>query len=496
MPLIPIQLPPGFFRNGTDLEGSNRWRDGSLVRWKEGSLRPIGGWRDRVASAYAAAPRGMAGWQDNSNTRWIASGTYNKLYVMPGSADASGDVYDITPTGLTAGIEDAAVNTGYGGGTYGTGFYGVARPDTGNYSEATTWTLDTWGQYLVACSTSDGTLYEWQLNTATPAAAISGAPTNCSGVLSTEERFLFALGADGDPRRVDWCDQEDNTTWTAAATNQAGSQILQTSGQIMAGVRANGQSLIVTDSDAHRSVYVGPPFVHQFERVGSSCGLIARKAIVSTDAGVFWMGGKNFFRFDGQTVQQLPCEVSDAVFLDINTAQISKTWAVQNGQNGEVWWFYCSSSSEEIDSYVAYDYKEGHWLLGKMTRTCGIDRGVFRAPIYADDSGNVYDHETGFNYGGAEVYAESGPASIGSGDRILNVRKLIPDERTQGDVTITFKTRLYPNGTESSFGPYDMSNPTSVRFAGRQARMRVTGNTLTAWRFGIPRVDVTEAGRR
>ena len=23
------------------------------------------------------------------------------------------------------------------------------------------------------------------------------------------------------------------------------------------------------------------------------------------------------------------------------------------------------------------------WLLGKMTRTCGIDRGVFRAPTYA-----------------------------------------------------------------------------------------------------------------
>lgn len=494
--LIPLDMPPGFYRNGTDLEGAGRWRDGSLVRWKEGSLRPIGGWRDRVASAYAAAPRGMQVWEDNSNSRWIAAGTYNKLYVMTSGASASGDVYDITPAGFTAGLEDATVNTGYGGGFYGTSFYGTVRPDTGNFSEATTWQTDTWGQYLVACSVSDGNLYEWQLNTGTPAAAISGAPTSCRGLMVTQERFLFALGAGGNPRKVSWSDQEDSTTWTAAATNQAGSQILQTSGRVMAGVRTIGQSLILTDTDAHRAVYVGPPFVYNFEVVGSSCGLVARKAVASTDAGVFWMGQNGFFRFDGQTVQELPCQVSDAVFLDINLAQISKTWAVTNGQNGEVWWFYCSSSATEIDSYVAYDYKENHWLLGKMSRTCGVDRGVFKTPIYADDSGNVYDHETGFNHDGSEVYAESGPASIGSGDRILNVHKLIPDERTQGDVTITFKTRLYPNALESTFGPYTMANPVSVRFAGRQARMRVTGNTLSAWRFGIPRVDVTEAGRR
>jgi hypothetical protein len=496
MPLVPIKIPPGFFRNGTDLEGAGRWRDGSLVRWKEGSLRPIGGWRDRVASAYAAAPRGMQVWEDNSNSRWIAAGTYNKLYVMASGASASGDVYDITPAGFTAGLEDAAVNTGYGGGFYGTSFYGTARPDTGNFSEATTWQTDTWGQYLVACSVSDGNLYEWQLNTGTPAATISGAPTSCLGLMVTGERFLFALGAGGDPRKVSWSDQEDNTTWTAAATNQAGSQILQTSGRVMAGVRTIGQSLILTDTDAHRAVYVGPPFVYNFEVVGSSCGLVARKAVASTDAGVFWMGQNGFFRFDGQTVQELPCQVSDAVFLDINLAQISKTWAVANGQNGEVWWLYCSSSATEIDSYVAYDYKENHWLLGKLSRTCGVDRGVFRTPIYADDGGDVYDHETGFNYGGAEVYAESGPASIGNGDRLVNVHKLIPDEATQGEVTVTFKTRLYPNSPESTFGPYTMANPTSVRFTGRQARMRVTGNTLSAWRFGVPRVDVTEAGRR
>jgi hypothetical protein len=243
----------------------------------------------------------MIGWESYTNTRWIAAGTYNNLYA----STPNGTTYDITPAGFPAGLEDAAVNTGYGGGLYGTGFYGQARLDTGNYSEATTWSMDTWGQYLVACSSTDGKLYEWQLNPVTPAAVIANAPIDNLGVLVTEERFVFALGAGGDPRKVAWSDFEDNTLWAPASTNQAGDLELQTPGQIMAGVRTQGQALILTDQDAHRAVYVGPPFVYQFERVGSSCGLVARKAVADTPAGVFWMGQRGFFGYNRSNAQGL-----------------------------------------------------------------------------------------------------------------------------------------------------------------------------------------------
>ena len=493
MPLVQLSPPPGFRYHGTDLESEGRWREGNLVRWRDGSLRPIGGWTNRFGSVvYAAAPRGMLAWEDNTGTRWIAAGTYNKLYV----STPSGTTSDITPVGLVGGTEDAAVNTGYGSGFYGLGFYGQARPDTGNYSEATTWSMDTWGQYLVACSTADGKLYEWQLNTATPAAAIANAPVGNLGVLVTEERFVFALGAGGDPRTIAWSDFEDNTLWAAASTNQAGDIQLQSSGQIVAGVRTQGQSLILTDQDAHRAVYVGPPFVYQFERVGSSCGLVARKAITDTPAGVFWMGQNGFFGYSGSSVQEIKCDVWDKVFLDINTAQISKTWSTTNGQNGEVWWFYCSANSLEIDRYVAFDYKEGHWLMGDLSRTSGIDRGIFRTPIWADAGGSVYDHETGFNYSGGNVFAETGPFKIGAGDNLAVVTDLVPDEVNLGDVTTTFKTRLYPTSAEASHGPYTMANPTSVRFQGKQVRMRVTAAVNGPWRVGRFRFNVKQGGKR
>src|SRR6056297_1529356 len=236
MPLIPLKIPAGVYANGTDYEASGRWHDASLVRWRDGSLRPIGGWRERIATAFASTPRTMISWEDNSGARWVAAGAFDKLYVVR----ASNIVSDITPTTLTPGKLSASVQTGYGGSFYGTSFYGTPRPDTGNYSEATTWSLDNWGEYLVGCSVDDGTLWEWQLNTASDAAAIANAPTDNLSLMVTEERFLFALGAGGNPRKVQWCDREDNTLWTPSATNEAGDIELQTSGQVMAGVRTRG----------------------------------------------------------------------------------------------------------------------------------------------------------------------------------------------------------------------------------------------------------------
>ena len=71
----------------------------------------------------------------------------------------------------------------------------------------------------------------------TVAEPIANAPINNKGIVVTEERFIFALGAGGNSRKVQWCDKENNTQWTPAATNEAGDIELATSGQIMCGVR-------------------------------------------------------------------------------------------------------------------------------------------------------------------------------------------------------------------------------------------------------------------
>jgi hypothetical protein len=495
MALVPIKIPPGVYRNGTELQASGRWYDSNLVRWHNGTIRPVGGWRIRNSTATDGFPRTTLAWRSNDGSRRLGVGTNTKLYSMT----SAGTLVDITPAGFVPGAANGSDNTGYGNLAYGSYAYGTPRPDISPITEAATWSLDTWGEYLVACSTSDGKLYEWQLDDVAPvtaAAQITNSPTNCVGLTVTDERSIFALGANGNPRKVAWCDLEDNTVWTAASTNQAGSFTLTTSGKIMCARRVRGQILVLTDIDAHVANYVGLPFTYQFETAGRNCGIISRQAVAVLDNMTIWMGNRGFFVYDGY-VKPLASDVEDYIFSDLNGTQRSKIVCVPNTEFGEIWWFYPSSSSVENDRYVVYNYQEGHWAIGQMPRTCGTDKGVFNYPMMWTPEGYVYDHEVAFvRPGGGAVYAETGPVQIGEGDRILHINELIPDERTQGDVTATFFKKYYPNGVESTYGPYTLNNPTSVRFNGRQISMRIDGARNVDWRVGIMRLNGISGGRR
>ena len=492
MALIPIQLPPGVYRNGTELQSAGRWYDSNLVRWFEGTMRPVGGWRLFSPDTVDGKARGLITWRDNTADRWVAIGTNTKLYA----AGVQGLIKDITPSGFVAGSEDASINQGYGGGLYGTGQYGTRRVDNENYTPPTTWSMDTWGEYLVACATGDGKIYEWQLGFTTPtvAAQVANSPEDCTSILVTSERFLFALGAGGNVRKVAWSDQEDNTVWTPSTTNQAGDFELNTVGQLMAGKKFRGLSLLWTNVDVHSAQYVGQPFVYGFEKVGSGCGLIAPQAVAVTDNMAVWMSRSGFFIYDGY-VRPLPCDVSDYVFRDINLTEIAKVYAVHNSAYGEVWWMYPSESSNEVDSYVTFNYRENHWAIGKLDRTAGTDRNVFQQPLMIGTDGKIYEHEVGF-VSEASVYAESGPVQIGSGEQIMSARELIPDEMTQGDVQVSFATKFYPNATEYDHGPYSMANPSSVRFTARQVKMKIEQVNPTNWRVGNMRLDIVPGGRR
>jgi hypothetical protein len=209
------------------------------------------------------------------------------------------------------------------------------------------------------------------------------------------------------------------------------------------------------------------------------------------------MGTHSFHAYAGGQVQDVPCDVSDYVFNDMNRSQISKAFAVANSAFGEIWWFYPSSDSTENDRYVAYNYIENTWAIGLLARSAGVDAGAISQPLMASpDDNKIYEHEVGYAYSGAMPFAETGPVMIGTGENVVSVTEMLPDEKTQGDVSATFKTRFYPNGTERSYGPFSLSAPTSLRFTGRQMRMRVTGQTLGDWRVGIMRLDARTRGRR
>jgi hypothetical protein len=460
---------------------------------------------DFVTVTGAAAVGGIgAGLINGLHTITAVAGT--KISFQAGGAASSTVTGGGTPTlayQITAGRADAAQNRGYGGGAYGSGFYGAPRADTVPYLPASVWSLDSWGEDLVGCRDTDGRIYLWSLDTHAPAALVvnstdhtNDAPTGNAGIVVTEEGFLFALGAGGDGRRIAWCDQQNLQIWKADATNQAGDYDVASAGTLQCGKAIPGGALIFTDVDVWLASYIGAPLVYGFQRKGSGCGVISKGCVAARDSTAVWMGRGGFWRFDGQGVLPLDCDVQDHVFGSLNGNQASKVTAVHLADHGEVWWFYPSAVATENDRYVCWAYRESErlgrtvWTVGTLGRTAGSGKGVFPSPLMVDRSGWLYEHETGVNFDGVEPFIETGPIEAGQGDRMIEVQRIVPDQLADGDCSATVLGRDWPNGAERSAGPYSLVSPTDLLFQAREVRLRFEGAPGRDWRIGATRLDV------
>lgn len=494
MSRIPLALPAGIYRNGTEYQAKGRWYDCNLVRFYNKTIQPYGGWAALSTVAMAGCARYMVTWKDNGATSRACIGTDSNLYAM----SRDGTLYDITPVGFTVGRPDAVASSGYGSGTYGTGSYGSARTSTGITEDASVWSIDTWGEDINAVMADDGIIYQWSLDTTVVAVAVTNAPT-ARALLVTGQRILMALGAGGNPRRVAWSDQEDNTDWTPDAANQAGDFDLQTNGRLMLGKKIKGGALLLTDLDAHLATYTGDTLVYSFGDgpVATGCGAISQNAAAVFDNSIFWMAKSGFWKFNGGFVQPIQCDVQDFIYSDIDPNQVSKTTCEVDSSFGEITWRYQSMSSTtgDVDRYVTLE-QTGDFHFGSMPRLVGSDAGVLLNHTAVSLSGFVYNHEVGFLYDGAVPYIEGGPVELGEGDNTYDVNGYIPDEKTLGDVSVTFYAKYEPEDSPVTYGPYSAASKTDFRFSARQVNQRFDGVRATSWRVGIPRLLIDLAGER
>ena len=63
--------------------------------------------------------------------------------------------------------------------------------------------------------------------------------------------------------------------------------------------------------------YSGSPFVYGIADAGTNCKAVGRRVIVPTGNFLAWMGENAFYIYDG-TVREIPCDVHDYVFDNLN----------------------------------------------------------------------------------------------------------------------------------------------------------------------------------
>ena len=421
--------------------------------------------------------------------------------------------------------------------------------DVGIGQQLRLWTNDNFGEDLLIAPRGGG-VYYWDattgisvravlLNTASTSAGFSGqfVPNTTNQVIgSAIQRFVICFGANeydpGDPDTpfnpllVRWSDQENPFNWVIDATTQAGSFPLNIGSFIMCARSTRQEILVWTDAAVYSMQYLGPPYVWGFQLLQDNISIMSPNAAITVNNVTYWMGVDKFFSYTGR-VETLPCTLWQYVFDDINKDQAFQVFSGSNESYNEVWWFYCSQNSNQIDKYVIYNYLERVWSYGTMNRTAWLDSGLRQFPMAAYPLGNkILFHEanvddvSGLTPVPIEAYIQSSDFDIGDGHNFGFVWRILPDitfngsNSNQPSVTMTLRPRQNsgtPYGTADNPRVQSAQNYTSrntyevqefdgqvyTRLRARQMSFRIESTGLgVAWQLGSPRIDIRPDGRR
>ena len=435
---------------------------------------------------------------------------------------------------INIGLDTVVRSSGWGAGTWSRGTWGSASTDAIVSNTLRLWSNDNFGEDLLI-NVRDGGLFYWDATNClgtravniTTLSSLPKIPTVAKQVLvSDRDRHVIAFGCDPestpgvqDPLTIRFSSQESITDWEASATNTAGELRLGSGSEIVTAIETRQQILVMTDTTLYAMQFLGPPFTFGVTAISENITIAGPNAAIAVDDNVFWMGRSEFYVFSG-TVQRLPCMVRDYVFSDLNENQLEKINVALNTEHSEVWWFYPSSDSEEVNKYVVYNYLEQVWYYGSFGRTAWVDRGIFDFPIAANNDGSLYEHELGFDDGttnpasAINAFIQSSPMDIGDGQQFMFIQKMIPDIDFKNSTAILPETNITLDVKNAPDGTYNSSQTDAFvktqaaavdarteqlyfRLRGRQMRFKISSDDLeVTWRLGSPRVDIRSDGRR
>lgn len=486
---------PGLFSNRSRRASKQRWVDGNLVRFSDQVPAQVGGWRKIVPSAGAVVglARGILSWRPNNQAgRFLVIGTDQGAFLYD-----SDQVMTITPADFVPGQGGTVIGDGYGSDRYGIGDYGTPRASTGNTLEATNWTFDMFGETLIACCSTDGVIYEFTADTDTRLFPIVGAP-RARAICVTNERHVMAFGVDGVPGRVEWSDREDRSDWDPTDTNRAGGYDVQVRSPFQCGKRVAGQILGWTKTEVFAFAPLNNALVYSNDKISTEAGAVGPNAVaVKTDGGgesAYWFGRNNFFIYEGY-VRVLDCELHDYVFQNINQLQEAKFHTRINAAFDEVWFWYCSAASDEIDRAVTFCFRTNTWSKASVARLSWEDSGVFEKPIAVAADGALYEHEIGATADGAPMpsFVTSHPITIGVGQQFADLDQFWPDmQEGSAGCSVSFLTRGAPGQAALPYGPYpfvitDEFVPLTISC--REFQVRIDGGN-GAWELGLPLISM------
>jgi hypothetical protein len=468
--------------------------------------------------------------------------------VFSNASDSSdGGAATDTAYQINTGFPVFTIGTGWGTGAWSRGTWGSSF-STGVGLQLRLWSQANFGEILLF-NPRGGALYDWAPGSgATPAYGTRGTlvsgtyvPSKINEILvSDQSRIVIAFGCDEagtygatafDPMLIRWTAQESYTDWDPTdITTTAGFLRLSHGSQIVGVLQTRQEINIWTDAAIYSMQFIGSPLVWQITLLADNISITSQNAMATASGVVYWMGVDKFYIYSGR-VETLPCSVRTYIFNDINRQQFAQIQAGTNEGYSEVWWFYCSANSNEVDRYVIFNYLDRVWYYGSIDRTAWLDSPLRQFPVATTGKNLMVYHEAAIDDGSTNppspinAYVQSSDFDIDDGHNYGFVWRIIPDitfdgSSTRGSTTVnpavqfTVRPRQNPgSGYGVSPSPtvksaqsyagqttYTVQEFTEIvysRIRGRQMAFKISSDTLgTQWQLGVPRIDVRPDGRQ
>lgn len=206
----------------------------------------------------------------------------------------------------------------------------------------------------------------WGGDVGTPAADLPNWPagTICKSLVAFKHH-LFALDIDGPSGHYEsqilWSDAAPPgtipATWTAAASNEAGDDILaETPGACLCGVPLQDTLLVFKRSSTYGVNYVGGDEIFSTRLLDGSRGALTRRAVVDIGGRLLVVSDGDVCLTDGVNWQSIAQgRVRNHIFTQMDQASYEMLFVVHDRSRNRVRIYYPTTGSEFCNEYVEYN---------------------------------------------------------------------------------------------------------------------------------------------
>ena len=278
-----------------------------------------------------------------------------------------------------------------------------------------------------------------------------------------------------------WCSADDLDTWTAAATNTAGSLLIREAETPIRCVAQLGNGLAVyTETQMFIVNYVGQPNIFGYKvALENGVGAVSPNSVISVGRMNYGVSRDGFFATDGASVRMIGRESGMNQFFRDEAAQseLSQVYGFDNSKENEVVWGVPLNSSS-ITKEIYYNYKTNQWGMRDSSISAYLDRGVFQTALSGNNSGSLFREGNTETLANPNVFAITKAHDLNNADRIKEISAIRVGKEGAGSPTLSvgFSSTIDATPTflqKDSFIIDDTFKSFPIRAAGRYITIKV-----------------------